>query len=111
MERQKSHRHKVDAGQPRIAVVYARVSSKEQEKEGFSILALLQLLRGDTADHRLTVIAQLIDVETAERTGRHSFTAMMAARLPVRSRRAATSITTVRVLRGSAPSPTHMRKS
>lgn len=31
--------HKVDMGQQSIAVVYARVSSKEQEKAGFSIPA------------------------------------------------------------------------
>ena len=31
---------------PLKAVIYARVSSKEQEKEGFSIPAQLKLLRG-----------------------------------------------------------------
>jgi predicted site-specific integrase-resolvase len=37
--------HKAIAGQRTIAVIYARVSSKEQEKEGFSIPAQLKLLR------------------------------------------------------------------
>src|ERR671914_459250 len=62
---------------PRAAVVYARVSSKEQEKEGFSIPAQLKLLRGYAADRRLTVIEEFVDVETAKRTGRPGFTAMV----------------------------------
>ena len=33
------------AGEVRRAVLYARVSSKEQEKEGFSIPAQLKLLK------------------------------------------------------------------
>ena len=69
--------HKVDTAQQSIAVVYARVSSKEQEKEGFSIPAQLKLLRGYAADHRLTVIEEFVDVETAKRSGRPGFTAMV----------------------------------
>ena len=59
------------------AVIYARVSSKEQEKEGFSIPAQLKLLRGYAADRRLTVSEEFVDVETAKRTGRPGFTAMV----------------------------------
>jgi site-specific DNA recombinase len=77
MERQGSHRYKVDTGQPSIAAIYARMSSKEQEKEGFSIPAQLTLLRGYAADHRLTVIEEFVDVETAKRSGRPGFTAMV----------------------------------
>jgi site-specific DNA recombinase len=69
--------HKVDPGMQGIAVVYARVSSKEQEKEGFSIPAQLKLLRGYAAEHRLTVVEEFVDVETAKRSGRPSFTAMV----------------------------------
>jgi site-specific DNA recombinase len=69
--------HKADTAQQRIAVVYARFSSKEQEKEGFSIPAQLKLLRGYAADHRLTVIEEFVDVETAKRSGRPGFTAMV----------------------------------
>ena len=69
--------HKVDPGMQGIAVVYARVSSKEQEKEGFSIPAQLKLLRAYAADHRLTVIEEFVDVETAKRTGCPGFTAMV----------------------------------
>jgi site-specific DNA recombinase len=59
------------------AAIYARVSSKEQEKEGFSIPAQLRLLQGYAADHRLTVLEEFVDVETAKRTGRPGFTAMV----------------------------------
>ena len=58
-------------------VIYARVSSKEQEKEGFSIPAQLKLLRGYAAGHRFTVIEEFVDVETARRTGRPGFTTMV----------------------------------
>jgi site-specific DNA recombinase len=77
MDKQGSPMHKIDTGQRSIAVVYARVSSKEQEKEGFSIPAQLKLLRGYAADHRLTVIEEFVDVETAKRSGRPGFTAMV----------------------------------
>jgi site-specific DNA recombinase len=68
---------KVDIALRSIAAVYARVSSKEQEKEGFSIPAQLKLLRGYAADHRLTVVEEFVDVETAKRSGRPGFTAMV----------------------------------
>src|SRR5919206_4556294 len=63
---------------PPTAVLYARVSSKEQEKEGFSIPAQLKLLRGYAEEHGFTVIQEYIDVETAKRAGRTGFTAMMS---------------------------------
>jgi site-specific DNA recombinase len=40
---------KPEVQQRPTAVMYARVSSKEQEKEGFSIPAQLKLLRGYAA--------------------------------------------------------------
>ena len=51
------------------AVVYARVSSKEQEKEGFSIPAQLKLLREYAASQGFTVDKEYVDVETAKQTG------------------------------------------
>ena len=58
-------------------VLYARVSSKDQEKEGFSIPAQLRLLR-DYATNKGFVIAQeFIDVETAKASGRTKFNAML----------------------------------
>jgi DNA invertase Pin-like site-specific DNA recombinase len=59
------------------AVIYARVSSKEQEKEGFSIPAQLKLLRRYATDHGFPVVQEYVDVETAKRAGRTSFMAMV----------------------------------
>src|SRR5215212_404870 len=60
------------------AVVYARVSSKEQEKEGFSIPAQLKLLKDYAAAHGLTVAQAFVDVETAKHTGRISVGKMVS---------------------------------
>jgi site-specific DNA recombinase len=62
----------------RWAVIYARVSSKEQEKEGFSIPAQLKLLREYAAAHGLAVSQEYVDVETAKQTGRAAFGQMVA---------------------------------
>lgn len=59
------------------AVIYARVSSKEQEKEGFSIPAQLKLLRQYAEDKGYTVLQEYTDVETAKKAGRTSFTEMV----------------------------------
>lgn len=60
------------------AVIYARVSSKEQEKEGFSIPAQLKLLRNYAEVHRLSVAREFVDAETAKQAGRTSFSEMLA---------------------------------
>lgn len=59
------------------AVIYARVSSKEQEKEGFSIPAQLKLLRQYATDQGFTMLQEYVDVETAKRAGRTGFMEMM----------------------------------
>ncbi len=59
------------------AILYARVSSKEQEKEGFSIPAQLKLLNKYAADNRLQVVQEYVDVETAKKSGRTGFTEMI----------------------------------
>ena len=59
------------------AVIYARVSSKEQEKEGFSIPAQLKLLREYAATQGFTVAQEYLDVETAKQTGRAAFGEMI----------------------------------
>ena len=59
------------------ARLYARVSSKDQEKEGFSIPAQVKLLREYAAAQSLTVAEEYVDVETAKRTGRVSFGKML----------------------------------
>ena len=61
----------------RPAVIYARVSSKEQEKEGFSIPAQLKLLREYAAAQGLVVAGEYVDVETAKQTGRIAFGEMV----------------------------------
>jgi site-specific DNA recombinase len=61
----------------REAVIYARVSSKEQEKEGFSIPAQLKLLRGYAEMQHLTVKMEYVDVETAKQIGRAAFSEMV----------------------------------
>jgi DNA invertase Pin-like site-specific DNA recombinase len=60
------------------AVIYARVSSKEQEKEGFSIPAQLKLLKDYAAAHGFAVAKEYVDVETAKQTGRAAFGEMVA---------------------------------
>ena len=62
----------------RKAVVYARVSSKEQEKEGFSIPAQLKLLKEYAVTSGFVVAREYIDVETAKQTGRAAFGEMVA---------------------------------
>ena len=62
----------------RKAVVYARVSSKGQEKEGFSIPAQLKLLKEYAAANGFAVAQEYVDVETAKQTGRAAFGEMVA---------------------------------
>ena len=62
--------------QPKAAI-YARVSSKEQEKEGFSIPAQLKLLTAYAAEKGFSIVQQYVDVETAKRAGRSAFTTMV----------------------------------
>ncbi len=59
------------------AVIYARVSSKEQADEGFSIPAQLKLLRDYAAGKGLVVQREFGDVETAKRAGRAGFGEMV----------------------------------
>jgi site-specific DNA recombinase len=59
------------------ALVYARVSSKEQEKEGFSIPAQLKLLRGYAETQKFTIVQEYVDVETAKQSGRTNFDLMV----------------------------------
>jgi site-specific DNA recombinase len=54
-------------------VAYARVSSKEQEKEGFSIPAQQKLLHGYAEAHGLRILEEFIDIETAKQAGRTNF--------------------------------------
>lgn len=59
------------------AVIYARVSSEEQKKEGFSIEAQLDLLRGYAQKKNIDVVKEFTEAETAKQTGRHKFAEML----------------------------------
>jgi DNA invertase Pin-like site-specific DNA recombinase len=59
------------------AVVYARVSSREQEREGYSIPAQLKLLNEYATKHDLKIAKEFTDNETAKKEGRTNFTEMI----------------------------------
>jgi DNA invertase Pin-like site-specific DNA recombinase len=65
------------AARPNHAVLYARVSSKDQEREGYSIPAQERLIRDYAIQRGLVIVEQFVDVETAKRSGRTAFTAML----------------------------------
>jgi site-specific DNA recombinase len=60
------------------AVLYSRVSSKDQEREGFSIPAQQKLLREYARAQKLTILREFVDVETAKQAGRSQFGEMLA---------------------------------
>ena len=60
--------------------MYARVSSKEQEKEGFSIPSQLKVLRGYAEEHGFIVLQEYVDVETAKRVRPRGLFAQRLAR-------------------------------
>ncbi len=62
----------------RSAVLYARVSSRDQEREGFSIPAQQKLIHEYAASHGFQILEEFIDVETAKKSGRTNFTRMLA---------------------------------
>jgi len=59
-------------------VIYARVSSKEQEKEGYSIPSQLKLLRKYASESGFQIAGEFVDVETAKATGRTGFNQMLS---------------------------------
>src|ERR1700688_3709979 len=59
------------------AVIYARVSSKDQEREGYSIPAQLKLLREYANSHNFEIEQEFVDVETAKVAGRKQFEEMV----------------------------------
>jgi site-specific DNA recombinase len=62
----------------RQALVYARVSSQEQAKEGFSIPSQLRILRAYASGIGVNVVHEFVDVETAKETGRTGFNEMVS---------------------------------
>jgi DNA invertase Pin-like site-specific DNA recombinase len=59
------------------AVIYARVSSREQEREGYSIPAQRKLLQEYARVRGYRVLHEFIDVESAKNPGRKEFGAML----------------------------------
>ncbi len=59
------------------AVIYARVSSRDQEREGYSIPAQRKLLRDYAEKHGFSVLFEFVDVETAKTPGRARFGEMV----------------------------------
>lgn len=60
------------------AVIYARVSSKEQEREGFSIPAQFAIIEEYAKRHNLQVIQRYHEAETAKKSGREKFAEMVS---------------------------------
>lgn len=58
-------------------IIYARVSSKEQEEEGFSIPSQPKLLREYAQKNRFEIVEEFVDVETAKQAGRANFGQMV----------------------------------
>jgi site-specific DNA recombinase len=65
-------------GANRSVVIYARVSSRDQEREGFSIPAQLELLRSYAGANGFVTAREFVDVETAKAAGRAGFGEMIA---------------------------------
>ncbi|MFA7170026.1 MAG: recombinase family protein [Candidatus Paceibacterota bacterium] len=59
------------------AIIYLRVSSKEQKAEGYSIPAQRKLLLGYAKKNRFEVVQEFEDDETAKSAGRSGFGAMI----------------------------------
>jgi DNA invertase Pin-like site-specific DNA recombinase len=59
-------------------MLYVRVSSKDQEAEGFSIPAQVRLLREYAANKGFVVEREFVDIETAKASGRTHFSEMLA---------------------------------
>jgi len=66
------------AAQPIQAVLRARVSSKEQEEEGFSLPAQIRPLQEYAVRNSFVIVQEFIDVESAKTGGRAGFNEMVA---------------------------------
>ncbi len=60
------------------AIIYTRVSSREQQQEGFSLGAQAKALRDHAGRNDMTVLKAFEDVETAKTSGRKQFNEMVA---------------------------------
>lgn len=62
---------------PGKALIYARVSTRDQEREGYSIPAQVKLLEDYAMLNGLAIVGSHIDVETARKAGRRAFDEMI----------------------------------
>ncbi len=60
------------------AVMYTRVSSREQEQEGYSLEAQSKIVREYAEKDGMRIVQAFEDVETAKVTGRKQFGEMVA---------------------------------
>ena len=58
-------------------VIYARVSSREQERDGFSIPAQLKLLKEYALKNGFQIVKEYSDAETAKKAGRTNYNEML----------------------------------
>lgn len=63
--------------QHKKAIIYARVSFRDKEREGYSIPSQLSLLRGYASTAGFTITKEFIDIETAKQPGRKAFSEMI----------------------------------
>jgi DNA invertase Pin-like site-specific DNA recombinase len=66
------------AAQGSRVVLYARVSSREQREEGYSIEAQVRLLCDYALKQGFVITKEFIDVESASKSGRAGFNSMLA---------------------------------
>lgn len=59
------------------AVLYARVSSDEQERQGFSIPAQVKLLKDYAKQNNIQIVKEFTESETAKKSGRKEFNDMV----------------------------------
>ncbi len=59
------------------AVLYARVSSDRQEREGFSIPAQIKLIKEYAKSNNISIVAEFVESETAKKAGRKQFNEML----------------------------------
>ena len=62
----------------KTAVIYARVSTGKQEKEGFSIPAQIKFLKEYAKNKLFDVKEMFVEAETAKKAGRKQFNKMLA---------------------------------
>jgi site-specific DNA recombinase len=74
----KDHEEEGNEMTPRPAVIYARVSSREQREEGYSIEAQVKLLRATAMKEGFEIIREFVEVESAKVAGRKQFAEMVA---------------------------------